>query len=336
MMKLQISGRPHRQALGQRGMTLIELMVAMTIGLFLMLVLSAAYFNATQLFRTQNQLAELQDNGRSAIEVLTKELRMVGYLGCVNEASLVARPFESIQGFDSVTAAAYVAAFGAAPAGAFAVVPAAPVLVIRHGSYQSIPVTGVTPANITAGPDTFGWDGGAPQMLISDCMQARQFVPTAIAGGRVNTIIATAAGAGFTETARVRTVETSLFFLATPNGHSQPSLYQHFSNGDVNQYLRVADNVANWHLSYATVANVANDSTVDTTDQAAQTVTDSAGGWASVKSLRVDLLLMGSKPVLSDPASYWFNFAAATPADRFLRKEMASTLALRNRIQVVQ
>jgi type IV pilus assembly protein PilW len=334
MMKLHISARPHRQAPGQRGMTLIELMVAMTIGLFLMLVLSAAYFNATQLFRTQNQLAELQDNGRSAIEVLTKELRMVGYMGCVNEASLAAAPpFVSMQGYDSV--ADYERAGNTLTETSFSGATG-PVLVVRHGSYQSIPVTVFTAANITAGPDTFGWKGGSPQMLISDCTQATQFAAGAITvNGGITTIPAAAgtniAGA-FTNTARVRPVETSTFFLATPTGRSQPSLYQLFSNGYVNQYLRVADNVANWHLSYATGAD---DSKVDTTDQAASAVT-TAGGWANVKSLRVDLSLIGSKPVLSEPASYWFNFTATTPTDRNLRKEMASTLALRNRIQGVQ
>jgi hypothetical protein len=173
-------------------------------------------------------------------------------------------------------------------------------------------------------------------MLISDCTKASLFNAAAITVNAGNTTIPTAAGTNiigaFNATARVRPVETSTFFLAIPTGHSQPSLYQHYSNGYVNQDLRLADNVANWHLSYATGAK---DSTVDTTDQAANAVAD----WASVKSLRVDLLLMGSKPVLSEPASYWFNFNAANPAnpaDRFLRKEIASTLALRNRIQGVQ
>lgn len=326
MKKVHI-GRFQRQAPGQRGMTLIELMVAMTIGLFLMLVLSTAYLNAARLFRTQNQLAELQDNGRSAIEVLTKELRMVGYLGCVNEASLTPPPFTSIQGYDTKTGS------GIASTADFTVVDTAPTLVIRHGSYQSMAVNSADATSIKAGQDTFGWKGGTPQMLISDCAKASQFTAGAITVNGGITTIATAAGVGFGDTARVRPVETSTFFLATPTGHSQPSLYQHYSNGYVDQYLRVADNVAQWHLSYATGAD---DSTVTATGQTAQTVADSDMGWASVKSVRVDLSLIGSKPVLSEPASYWFNFASQTPDDKNLRKEMASTLALRNRIQVVQ
>jgi type IV pilus assembly protein PilW len=327
MMKANLLGPVHRQAPGQRGMTLIELMVAMAIGLFLMLVLSVAYLNAAQLFQTQNQLAELQDNGRSALEVLTKELRMVGYLGCVNEGSLTP-PFTSIQGYDTVTA------YGAAPAGAFTVVSTAPVLVVRHGSYKSIPVTNATASSITAGPDTFGWNGGTPQMLISDCTQASMFTAGAITGSAQSTTIPTGGGTtitgAFTNTARVRPVETSTFFLATPTGHTQPSLYQRYSNGYVNVDLRVADNVKTWRLGYATGVN---DSKVDATDQVASSL--AAADWVNVKALRVDLSLIGSKPVLTSSASYWFNFSSSTPADKYLRKEMASTLALRNRIQVV-
>jgi type IV pilus assembly protein PilW len=326
MKQVPTLGLAHRQAPGQRGMTLIELMVAMTIGLFLMLVLSAAYLNGAQLFRTQNQLAEIQDNGRSAIEVLTREVRMAGYLGCVNET--VAAPFTTIQGYDSLTD------YGSTPAGAFTN-PTGPVLVIRHGAYQSIPVTAATTAtSVTAGPDVFGWNATTPQLLISDCVAATAFTASAINGTNASTTITAAAGTAipaYDNTARVRPVETSTFFLATPTGHSQPSLYQRYSNGYVNQDLRVADNVGTWRLSYASGAN---DSQVDATAQSAQTVAASVGGWASVKSLRVDLSLISSKPVLSEPASYWFNFSATTPTDNYLRKEMASTLALRNRIQL--
>jgi hypothetical protein len=208
------------------------------------------------------------------------------------------------------------------------------VLVIRHGSYKSIPVTNANANSITAGPDVFGWKGSKPTLLTSDCVAATEFDAGAITSAAQTTTIppvngATIAGT-FSNTARVRPVETSTFFLATPTGHSHPSLYQRYSTGAVNVDLRVADNVAAWRLGYATGAN---DSKVDATDRVASLL--AAADWANVKALRVDLLLIGSKPVLSGPASYWFNFSATTPTDNYLRKEMASTLALRNRIRDV-
>jgi type IV pilus assembly protein PilW len=311
---------------GQRGMTLIELMVAMTIGLFMMLILSTAYFNGAQLFQTQNQLAEIQDNGRAAMELLAKEVRMAGYLGCVNESSLATPPFAAIQGYDDLTA------YGSALNGAFSDAKG-PVLVIRHGAYNSIPVTSATSASITAGPDVFAWKGTTPTLLISDCVAATSFTAGAVTGSNESLTVAPAAGTtiagAFGSTARLRPVETSTFFLATPTGHSQPSLYQRYSNGYVNVDLRVADNVADWRLGYATGDE---DSKVNATNQLASSIT--ATDWAKVKALRVDLLLMGSRPVLSAPASYWFNFEAKTPTDtdKHMHKEMASTLALRNRI----
>lgn len=328
MKRPPIPGLTRGRAPRQRGMTLVELMVAMAIGLFLMLVLSVAYLSSAKLFQTQNQLAELQDNGRAAIEVLTREARMAGYLGCVNEGSLAAAPFVSIQGYNSVKdygGIADTAAFTNATG---------PVLVMRHGGYNSIPVSSATPNSITAGKDVFGWDKTTPQLLISDCVSATLFAAGAVTAEDQKTDITSPATnlPAYSDTARVRPVETSTFFLATPVGHTQPSLYQRYSNGYVNVDLRVADNVADWHLSYATGAN---DSQVDASGQTPAQVAATAGAWASVKSLRVDLSLIGSKPVLTEPASYWFDFSASTPTDKYLRKEMATTLALRNRIREI-
>jgi type IV pilus assembly protein PilW len=274
----------------------------------------------------QNHLAEMQDNGRSALEVLTREARMAGYLGCVNETSVATPPFTSIKGYTTLTA--YKADV---PAGItssdFTVVSASNILVIRHGSYKSIPLTGAnTTTSVSAGPDTYTWNGTTPTLLVSDCVAASQFTPTAITGSSTATSITTASVAGsYNSSARVRPVETSTFFLATPTGRAQPSLYQRYSDGYVNVDLRIADNVSQWDLTYAYGAN---DSKLDASEATASTVTD----WSQVKGMRVDLLLISSKPQLSAPATYFYNFSSNTPSDNYLRKEMSSTLAIRNRI----
>lgn len=314
----------------QRGMTLVELMVAIAIGLFLSLVLYAAYMNSSRLFSLQDHLAEMQDSGRAAIEVLQRESRLIGYLGCVNESSLATPPFTSLMGYES--ASSVVPAISSTE---FSGVTGH-ALVIRHGAYKSLPLTATMTSNtsMTAGSDEFGWKGTTPTMLISDCVGAEQFTASAITAAGTTTTLSSGSPLGrlYTATARVRPVETSIFFLATPTGKSQPSLYQRLSNGYVNVDLRVADNVAEWKLSYATGTE---DSKLSASGRKASDL--AAAEWKNVKSIRVDLLLISRKPTLDEPAGYWFDFANVTSkTDRYLRKEMATTIAVRNRITGIQ
>ncbi len=63
----------------QRGMTLIELMVALTIGSLVLLFLVEIFAQASQNARLQRNIAWLQEDGRVAMEVITRELRLAGY-----------------------------------------------------------------------------------------------------------------------------------------------------------------------------------------------------------------------------------------------------------------
>jgi type IV pilus assembly protein PilW len=63
----------------QYGMSLIELMIAMTIGLFLVGVVAALFIGSKQTYRSQDNLARLQESGRFAIKLLGKNIREAGY-----------------------------------------------------------------------------------------------------------------------------------------------------------------------------------------------------------------------------------------------------------------
>lgn len=63
----------------QAGLTLVELMVALTIGLFIALALGAIFVNAKSTFVAQDRLASLHDNERLAVAVLTAGVQLAGY-----------------------------------------------------------------------------------------------------------------------------------------------------------------------------------------------------------------------------------------------------------------
>jgi type IV pilus assembly protein PilW len=64
---------------GQSGFTLIELMIALLIGLFLLGGLLTIVQNNRRVFGDQNQLAQLQDNERLALTMMTDVIQMAGY-----------------------------------------------------------------------------------------------------------------------------------------------------------------------------------------------------------------------------------------------------------------
>lgn len=68
---------PHRA----RGFTLLELMVAITISLFILSALAAVVIGASSTNRTRDRASELQVNGRYAIDQIRRDLQHAGFLG---------------------------------------------------------------------------------------------------------------------------------------------------------------------------------------------------------------------------------------------------------------
>lgn len=67
--------------LSDRGFTLVELMIAMTLGLFLILTMVGALLSASSMNRSNGRTAELQTNGQYALEVLRRDLLHAGFKG---------------------------------------------------------------------------------------------------------------------------------------------------------------------------------------------------------------------------------------------------------------
>ncbi|WP_439100692.1 PilW family protein [Congregibacter sp.] len=66
----------------QSGLSLIELMVALSIGAFLVLGVVTVFLANKDSARLENSLARLQENGRFALDLLREDLHRTQYLGC--------------------------------------------------------------------------------------------------------------------------------------------------------------------------------------------------------------------------------------------------------------
>jgi type IV pilus assembly protein PilW len=209
----------------QSGLSLVELMVAITIGMLVVAALLALYLNIT---RTNNEMAKANrqiENGRFAIQILQNDLSHAGFWGeldysiapapsyaiptgipdpcdpdmgawtSAEKDNLLAIP---VQGYDGALAAC----------GVTGVLPSSNVLVVRHAN---------TCANGSA------CDGGldtGPHIQVSNCRT--DAVPEAL-----YVIESSPASSAFslrnksclaTDTAVRRKIVTNIYYLATSNG----------------------------------------------------------------------------------------------------------------------
>lgn len=94
MSHLPTSDRPCRAASfgsGMRGFSLVELMVAMTIGLFLVAATLAMYVNTRAAHDANQAVARMQENARYAMDQLSRDLRLAGHWGHSNDKGWITK-----------------------------------------------------------------------------------------------------------------------------------------------------------------------------------------------------------------------------------------------------
>ncbi|TDJ43997.1 MAG: prepilin-type N-terminal cleavage/methylation domain-containing protein [Gammaproteobacteria bacterium] len=73
----------------QRGMTLIELMISMVIGMFLLLGTLTVYQQSRSNFRVSDSVARLQENARFIIDLMEPDIRLAKYWGISPEPGAI-------------------------------------------------------------------------------------------------------------------------------------------------------------------------------------------------------------------------------------------------------
>ncbi|MFB3112124.1 MAG: PilW family protein [Gemmatimonadales bacterium] len=72
------------------GVTLIELMVAMAIGAFLMVGAMTVFMHSRTSFRVNESISRLQENTRFVLDVIEPDIRMASYFGLTSRSSKIA------------------------------------------------------------------------------------------------------------------------------------------------------------------------------------------------------------------------------------------------------
>lgn len=73
---------PSHSVRSRCGFSLVELLVALVIALFLLGGMVQLFVGNRQTYRFQSALSRLQESGRFALEVLSRDVRMTGFTGC--------------------------------------------------------------------------------------------------------------------------------------------------------------------------------------------------------------------------------------------------------------
>lgn len=252
------------------GISLIEMMIALVIGLVLMLGVIQVFSGS----RTASMLAEgsarAQENGRFALEFLQRDIRMAGHFGCVNDqahfvrgegdpvvttgaASGSGHPLDfsvSVQGYEapntkplgSLTIGANWAVPANLPASISKLNPrgGSDILVLRYLAPESVPITALTSGstsivgfNAAAGLRLTEGGQTAPNLFgIADCAHATVFKGV-YASGKV-----TANGTNLSNystrpsgQALIYRAESLVYYVGTSATSGEPSLMRARSNG---------------------------------------------------------------------------------------------------------
>src|SRR3989339_407508 len=174
------------QSMRQRGMTLLELLIAMTIGLLLLVGILVIYVQTNQSYRVSDSTSRLQESARFAFDLLSREIRMAGYMGCFSLSSSVnviaaAAP--------SLTSTSVLEGFDAAspPAGIAAIANTDIIRVRKASSLESLFLTGNMASDnaniqLSQNPHEFAAND---VLIISDCSNADIFCATNVSEGNV-------------------------------------------------------------------------------------------------------------------------------------------------------
>jgi type IV pilus assembly protein PilW len=138
MNPIHIQQNPSPSARRQRGLSLVEILVALTISLFVVAGVIQLFVSSKQTYRSYDALSRIQENGRFALELMARDIRMAGHYGCL-PAALITNPGagafrnqlntpnayfwnfgQPIQGFESTGAGAWTPALDASITSPFA------------------------------------------------------------------------------------------------------------------------------------------------------------------------------------------------------------------------
>jgi len=329
----------------QRGLTIVELMIAMTIALIVVGAITYVYVGSRGAYRANENLARVQEGGRFALDFIAQDLRMTSYTGCRSRSLSadagnfynITQPAVAFNGAGDGVIGYEDGAGWVNPTLATATpIPraAGDVLTVRRTAGLQTGIVGSS--DPVARTVTLRHNGAGIRngdiVVLSDCRQAMMFYVTnspvttgigdfptvlqfGVSGGGLDgslgnvAVITPAAAADFGEAGRataLRFVETTYFVGTNPAGGR--SLYRISANS----VEELVDNVEDMDIVYGVDTGMPEpDDVADTYVRASSLLAAPATpNWRQVVSVRINLLVVGPEGnVTTNAQTYAFRDA---------------------------
>ncbi|WKJ89760.1 PilW family protein [Methylomonas montana] len=344
----------HKTPLGrQSGMTLVEIMIALLIGAFLLGGVLQIFINSRQTYRMQENLSRLQENGRFAMEFISRDLRMAGYLGCASLGAVTPaidaspqnpNPNPAVNPFTNLNAIVgnnnIANSWNAnACSGTHQCIANTDAVTIQYADSCGGYLTGnmasdnaniQIPANNTCNISQYD------TLLLSDCSSADVFVATSASSGAGKQTIAHANNQNtspklskvYGADAEIFVFRSYSYFIRT-GASGMPALWRLDNAKAVassSNPMELLEDIEDFQILYGEDTNA--DGTANYYVPA-----NSVVNVGNVISIRISVLVATHDDNLaSQPLAYTFNGTTTTPVDRRLRRVFTSTLAVRNRL----
>jgi type IV pilus assembly protein PilW len=331
------------------GLSLVELMIAMTLGLIVMVAVGEVYLSSSRTYRSQEALSRLQESARYALETLSYDIRMAGQVGCsydktqsvnvLNDTSygdIFGEPLRGIEDGDAIPDP-----FTAAPLIGDAIR-------ISRSDESETTIESHEPASATFHFAETTTISKEDILVVTDCNTAAVFQasnpetpgdtlvhntgavvepgnctkdlgPKPIVTGACNTATEYEFGPG----SKIFKMVSNLYYIAS-NPAGEPALYRQRLDKGAPVTEELVEGVQDMRISYGLDTN--GDKSVDSTQP-----TSGVANWDQVQTVQISLLLRSEDNALDRPQTYTFNGADTTPADRRIRKVFNTTIAVRSR-----
>ena len=317
-------------------------MIALVIGLLATGAMLKVYVDSSRLYRFNEGLARIQENGRFATEFIRRDARMAGFWGCNHEATLTNRIKTSVLDYPRYELSGITGTSGSESND--------PDTITFSGAGRSVgKVKNDMPSTTASGRDfrviSTETINTGDALLISDCDMTDIFYVTK-ARGRDNkrklwhkhtkntpNSFSKAYAAGST----LYRVQQTTFCIAEGADPAQPSLRQ-LVNPTSSQTCQdhgdeLVEGIENMQVWFGEDTDADSEGAGgDGTANRYVPANTSDLNMDRVVSVRISLLAVSPNDnVTTEPAPYFFNGDWVTPDDRKLRKVFTTTITLRNK-----
>ena len=354
-----------------KGLTLIEIMIALVISSILMLGVMGLFIGNKRIYREQNAMGRLQENARFAMDMMVRDIRKAGYAGCADDIAGVNNTLvnggteTNLVNFKNIIEGSENGATNWLPSASNertgSMLAGSDAITLRYFEpISNITVSGTmangntgTAIPVTCTPDCASNATVTENLAISDCGVADIFSVTAV---NTNSLEHTggALSKGYDTTAQVSRYVTTRYYIANgandKSGNPIPTLFRYAFDQDkedwdtdtnkleyIAQPQALIEGIENLQILYGVDNN--NDAIANSYVNASGVA--AAGGWDNVVSVRLAILARTVNPDASaEPDTNGYNLlgtdvytTGAPPNDKYRRRIFSSTVQIRNRSQ---